>query len=259
MRRTTLVLALAVALSMLVAVPAVGLSTGSDDGDVNNQPGESQATNATQASGTAPGEQLSGVVGVQEMELEGDIQQRSFGMQMASAESQERQAAVVAERLDAVEQRLTALEERKATLERQFENGEISDGKYSASMARMAAQTHVLQQMTNQSEHAAGQLPAHLLEEQNVSTERIQMIRQHAGELSGPELSEIARGIAGPKMGHTPVDDRPVEVPDRPERHGGNDRHGDSGADDRHGGPGNGMDPGDETDDEDTDDDEDDE
>lgn len=259
MRRTTLVLALAVALSMLVAVPAVGLSTGSDDGDVSNQPSESQAANATQASGTAPGEQLSGVVGVQEAELEGDVQQRSFGMKMAHAESQERQAAVVAERLDTVEERLTALEERKATLERQFENGEISDGKYSASMARVAAQTHALQEMTNQSERAAGQLPSHLLEERNVSADRIEMIQRHAGELSGPELSEMARDIAGPKMGHTPVDDRPVEVPDRPERHGGDDRHGDSGADDRHGGPGNGMGPGDETDDEDADDDNDDE
>lgn len=228
MRRATLLIAFAVALAMIVAVPAAGLGMIADEGtDATNETN----TNETAANGTAPGEQLSGVIGVQEAEIEGDVDKRTFDIKVAQAQTQEAQADVVATQLGNVEERLNALEERKAELDQQRADGEISEGKYRAEIARVAAQTETATQLTNQSEQTAGELPEHLLTERNVSAEQIQTLKDRAGELSGPEVAEIARGIAGPGIGQTPADQRPVDVPDRPERPG-DDRPGDDRTDD---------------------------
>lgn len=220
MKRNALIVALAVALA-LVAVPAIGLAASAAPADTHAQTnGEANETdaNATDANETAPGERLSGVVGVGEAELEGDLDQRTFGIQVAQAASQEAQADVVGDRLADVEQRLNDTEERKEALDQQLADGEISQGQYNAEVAKMAAQTETATQLVNKSGQVADQLPADLLEERGVNVEAIQTLTERAHELIGGEVAEIARGIAGDDIGQSPVDDRPVEVPDRPER-----------------------------------------
>jgi len=207
MRRATLIVA-AVVLATVVAVPAIGLAaTDSHDGD-------------GQATETAPGEQLAGVVGVQGAELDGELDKRAFGIALAQAETQAAQADAVAAQLGAVEQRLSALEERKDRLDERREAGEISEGTYRALVAELSAQMANVKALTDRSASAAEQLPAELLDERGVDAERIGTLRDRANELSGPEVAEIARGIAGPGVGQTPTDGRPVEVPERPERAG---------------------------------------
>ncbi|MFW6435150.1 MAG: hypothetical protein ACOCY1_02115 [Halovenus sp.] len=230
MRRTTVLGTLVLAAVLLVAVPAVGLAADTTSASAALQENET-------ANETAPGERLSGVVGVGEAELEGDIDKRTFGLQVANASTQQAQADVVADRLGDIEQRLDGLEDRKEELDRQRAAGEISEGKYNAEVARLATETETVKALNNQSAQVAGELPADLLEERGVNATRIQQLSERAGELSGPEVAEIAKGIAGDRVGETPGGDRPIDVPDRPER------------------PGSGQDDGESPDDEMTDDD----
>lgn len=220
MRRPALLATVGVALFVVVAIPAAGLTAVAGTAD------------AGQEAETAPGERLSGVVGIQEVELAGDLEQRTFGITVAQAASQDAQAGAVAEQLGTVEQRLAALEERRNQLEQQRESGEISEGRYRAEMARVAASSQTANQLANQTSRAAEQLPARLLEEHGVDSEAIQALKERARELRGGDVADIARDIAGPGVGHTPADDRPVELSDTGDddddddgRGNGNDGH----------------------------------
>lgn len=188
MRRTVLIVAF-LTLFAVLAVPAMGLAPATD-GAAQVEDGEA-----------APGEQLAGVVGVQGAELDGELDQRAFGIQFAQAADNETRADVVADRIGSVDDRLDELQERKETLEERYEAGEIPEGKYRAEMAKVAAEIQMLSQATNQTERAAGSVPAGLLEERGVDADAIQRLKQKASDLSGPEVAEIARGIAGPGVG----------------------------------------------------------
>lgn len=192
MRRTVAIAVFGVALLAVLAVPAMGIA-----------PSDDAAAQADDTE-TAPGEQLAGVVGVQGAELDGDLEQRAFGIQFAQAADNESQADVVADRFASVDERLDELQERKATLEERYETGEIRAGKYRAEMAKVATEIRMLSQAANQTEQAAGNVPADLLEERGVNTEAIQSLKEKASDLSGPEVAEIARGIAGPDVGESP-------------------------------------------------------
>ena len=76
MRRTTLIVAVTIGLALLVAVPAVGMAAMSGSGSAD------QAANET-----APGERLSGVVGVQEAEIEASLEHRSFSIRLQQTAS----------------------------------------------------------------------------------------------------------------------------------------------------------------------------
>lgn len=192
MNRTVLLVAVAVASLAVLSLPAMGMTP--------------TTGGATQVDGnaTAPGEQLSGVVGVQGAELDGALDQRAFGIQFSQAADNDTKAAVLADRLQTVEQQLAELRDRKATLEAQRDTGEITDGKYRAEMAKVATQIRVLSAATNQTEQAAGNVPAAALEGRGVNATAIQTLRDRASELSGPEVAAIARDIAGPGVGETP-------------------------------------------------------
>jgi hypothetical protein len=189
MNRTVPFVVVAVASLAVLALPAMGMG-----------PTTGGATQVD-SNATTPGEQLSGVVGVQGAELDGALEQRAFGIQFSQAADNDTKAAILADRLQSVEQRLAALRDRKATLEAQRNAGEITDGKYRAKMAKVATQLKVLSRATNQTEQAAGNVPAAALEGRGVNATAIQTLRDRASELSGPEVAAIARDIAGPGAG----------------------------------------------------------
>lgn len=164
-----------------------------------------------------PGEQLSGVVGVQEAEVDGELDSRTFGIELAGASSEEARADVVADQLDRNEQRIEDLSDRQAELRQQREAGEITDGTYRAGIARNVVETQNVKQTTNQSAAAAADLPEELRTERGIDADRIETLRTNANELSGPEVAEIARGIAGDRAG-TPLG---------PDRGNSGDRGGD--------------------------------
>lgn len=190
MRPTVAFAAFGLALLAVLAVPAMGIAPTADQVDDGDEP--------------APGEQFAGVVGVQGAELDGDIDQRAFAVQFAEAADNETRADVVAQRVGDVDERLAELRERKDRLDTQREAGEIPEGKYRAQMATVTAEIRLLSRAANQTEHAAAGLPPGLLGERGVGVDAIQRLQQNASELSGPEVAEIARGIAGPGVGEPP-------------------------------------------------------
>lgn len=172
------------------------------------------ANDAQESDEIAPGERLSGVVGVQGAELEGELDKRTFGIAVAKAATEEARADVVAGQVHDVEERLDELEERKAELEEQRESGEISQGKYEAEVARIAAEAETAERLADASAEEAGELPAELLADRGINAEAIQTLKDDANELSGQEVAEIARSIAGNDVG------APVGGSDRAERAG---------------------------------------
>lgn len=147
---------------------------------------------------TAPGAQLAGVVGVQGAEVAGEMEERSFGLRVAAANSNASKAAVVAEQTESLQSRLTELQERKEELRDAKQNGDISQSRFRGEMAELAIEISSLQRLSNKTSETARSVPVDALTAKNVDTEALGRIQQDAGELGGPEMAEIARDIAGP-------------------------------------------------------------
>jgi hypothetical protein len=185
MKRTSLLVALAVVVGTLL-VPVAGVTA--------------QETE-TDEGGIAPGEQLSGVVGVQAAEFDGEIERNAFRIGLERANDNASKARHIAAKLNESEARLTELSERKAELEARRENGTISEGQYRARMARLATETETVRGQLNQSNATAAELPEETLRENGVNTTAIRTLKQNASDLSGREVAEIARSIAGNRSG----------------------------------------------------------
>lgn len=193
---------LLLALSVVAAVPAA--AAGADNAGVVyavDDVEDDEETSTENDSDVRPGERLSGAIGVQMAEIDGEVESRAFGLTIAEAASDDARADVVAEKLRENQQRLADLEERKQELEEEREAGDVSVGKYQAEIATLAQEIDNLERTTNQSAEAAEDLPAEKLEERGVNASAIDQLRQQASELGGKEVSEIARGIAGERTG----------------------------------------------------------
>ena len=103
------------------------------------------------------------------------------------------------------------------------QNGTISQARYRAEMAALAARTTALGHQLNQTETASRDLDAALLEERGVDASAIDSLRTDARNLTGPEVAEIARSIAGRDAGGG-LDDRE----DAPARRPTDDSEGDA-------------------------------
>lgn len=206
MRRTILI-ALVVAGVAIVPIGGVAAAGSSDVVDAERAQVDGNAT-------VAPGERLAGVIGVQGAELEGEVDRRAFGLEVANATTNESKADAVAGQLDRIRGRLADLDERKRALN-ESRNGSMSEGRYRAEIAELAARTQTVQSLANVSENATRGLPAELLESKEIDATAIQTLREQASRLAGPAVAEIARSIAGPVMG-PPGDRGPTDRPGGP-------------------------------------------
>ncbi len=207
---TPIVLAVALVVSLAV-LPLGAAGALADDSDQSEQ--DAQESNES----IAPGERLTGIIGVQEAEIDAEVSDRAYGIKIASAQTNETKAAVVGEQLADVDERLASLEERQESLEAEREAGNISDGEYRAAVATIEAETRTADRLANSTATNASEIPADTLEERGINTSAIQELSDRANELSGPETAEIARSIAGDSVGHSVVSDRapggPVDAP----------------------------------------------
>ncbi|MDS0282550.1 DUF7096 domain-containing protein [Haloarcula onubensis] len=191
-RTTSAVVALCLVVSALAAVPFV----------MAQETGTEQATeNATHDAGVAPGAQLSGIVAVGEAELDGDIEERAYGIRVARANSSDARAAVVADQLDRTDERIATLEQRRQALDRARENGTLSEGEYRARVAALHAESRTAQRMVNRTNETASELPAETLAANGVDVTAIRTLSNRAANLTGPETAAIARSIAGEGVG----------------------------------------------------------
>lgn len=204
MKRTAVVIAAAVVLvgTLPFSGSAGALAGGSAPGaSVDAQSTETPA-NASNES-LPPGARLAGVVKVQEAELEGEVESRAFGIQIARAASNQSKAGVVAQEAGAIEERLAELRERKAALREARKNGSITQAEFAAEMAGLSARTAALRNRANQTADAARGLPADVLREKGVNVSAIRKLKQDAANLTGPQVARIARSIAGPDVGRS--------------------------------------------------------
>lgn len=206
MRRTAQIVTVALLVAAVAMVPVGALAA---DGSVAQQDNSTDAQTPTERgnaseNAVAPGERLSGILGVGQAELENEVDSRSFGLAVARAASDDAKADVVGEQLDDVEQRLDDLEQRKADLAAARENGSLSEGAYRARMAEVAAELEGAERVANQTANESAGLPADLLEQKGINASAIQTLKDRANELGGQEVAEIARAIAGSSVGTAP-------------------------------------------------------
>lgn len=206
MRHTTLVTAVLVVLAAAIAPLGVAALPASD-ATPSSSATTAVADNETQADETnvSAGEQLSAVVGIQETELGGEIEQRSFGIRIANAASNDSKAEVVGETVGNLQERLADLRGEKQRLREARDNGSMSQGQYAARMAELSAKTESLRQLATQTENASSELPGEVLREHGVNATAIQTLRQDAANMTGPTVAEVARSIAGPGVGNSSV------------------------------------------------------
>lgn len=167
-----------------------------------------QETSDSAESAIAPGERLGGVVGVQGAEFAGEVERRTFGLEVAGATSDEARADVVATQLDEIEARLGELEEQKRRIDRAGTNGSISEGSYDARMTVVAARGATLRLQLDAVEAASADLPSELLRREGIDASAIRTLREEASALTGPEVAAVARRIAGPDVGASIATDR---------------------------------------------------
>ncbi|MFC6768585.1 hypothetical protein [Natrinema soli] len=191
MNRTISITLAAVLVVAAIAVPLAAASISSS--------ASGQATSDSEAGNESikPGEQFAAAVGVQNAEIEGDVSERAFGVRIANAATNESKAAVVAAQFDETEARLAKLEGRLEDLNESREAGEISEGRYRAEVATTVVEMRTLERQAATAETTAAGLPEAVLTERGIDVESIQMLRDRAGDLGGPETAEIARSIAG--------------------------------------------------------------
>lgn len=276
MKRYSFVLTVLVAAALVVAVPAIGFAA-MDGSPATDEDTDPVAENATVVDGenvtippehanaseiavnqTPPGQHFAGVVGVGQAELEGEHHQRTFGVGLMKAASDQARANVIANHLGDGEEHLAQLESELAALEAQYESGEIPHGKFAAHTAKLTTQIAIVERLGNQTAVATENVSEAALADRGVSQERIDTLRTNASEMTGQEVAEIARGIAGHGPGDTPAADRMPDLPDEatgppadrgsgsgndagpPDNHTGDEHPGDQHGDDRPGNaPGN--------------------
>lgn len=212
MRRTAIVMTVALVVSAVAAVPLSGAAAQSTDAQTTSAPfaAVEQAENGTanDSANVTPGGQFMGVIGVQQSEFGGEIAERSFGLQVARANSNESKAAVVGEQVAELRERLTELDERKQQLREARRNGSISEAKYSAKMSELTSETETVRRLANATSNESAGLPADLLAEHGVNATAIETLKTDAANLTGPEVARIARTIVGPDVGKAIGEDR---------------------------------------------------
>ncbi|MFB6228714.1 MAG: hypothetical protein ABEH88_09180 [Halobacteriales archaeon] len=202
-RRTASLAVLVVAAMTVVAIPAAGLEPGDITGsqglpdDVSDGANAQAATNGTD-NRVSPGLKLTGIVGVQKAEIEGEVQSRGFQIALNRSDSK---AAVIADQVTDLKSELDALRERKDELDQARANGTITEDEYRAQIAEIGARISTVQRLANRTETVSRGIPAEKLEENGVNATEIQELRNNARNLSGQGVAAIAREIAGPGAG----------------------------------------------------------
>lgn len=213
MKGTAPLLAVFVLLVAGVAMPVAGSVSGST-GAPDHAPQAETETNASGESGqsAAPGAQFAGVVDVQEAEVESELEARAFDIRVERSNSDESKAAVVAEQVDELNRRMATLRERKRTLDQARDNGSISEARYRAEVAALAARSVAIERQLDRSETASNDIPADVLESKGVNATAIVSLRNESRTVAGPGAADIARSIAGPGVGGG-LDERNGSVP----------------------------------------------
>lgn len=175
--------ALLLGLAVVVASAPVGafpaMATGASAGVA--QDGGANASNATL------GASVSGFMQASAADAEGEVEDGMFNARFDNATGAER-ADLVRARAGTLEQRLDDLREQRAEL-LNTTDGEEPSVADRAKAARLSARIDALEDSINTTSDAADRA--------GVDLERLDELRTNASTLTGPEVAELARGLAG--------------------------------------------------------------
>jgi hypothetical protein len=157
--------------------------------------------NNTTANETRPGVRLAASVAVQHQELQGEIEHRSFGLEVAAAATNDSKAQVLNRTQQHLESGITELEQEQAQLNASLANGTISESQYQVRMSALVTKTSNLERMANSTSQTAETLPNETLEANGVNVSALMHIRTQAHNMTGPETAAMARQIAGNSVG----------------------------------------------------------
>lgn len=182
-----------------LALPALESSTASTDAAVQ--------TNDTTNESAALGASVSGFMQTSAANAEGEVDDGVFRASFANA-SNETKRALVAQRTDVLEQRLERLRTQRNALLNGSDNLTVAE---QAKAARLTTEMNNLKQAINTTDDAASEV--------GVNASRLERLRTEANELDGPEVAELARGLAGqgdrgPPEERGPPEDRGPDQPD---------------------------------------------
>ncbi|MBS3760994.1 hypothetical protein [Halodesulfurarchaeum sp.] len=195
-----------IAIAMVVSItgPAMAIA---DSGSSNTAEIEPLAqtndtdVNNTTANETKPGLHLAASVAVQQQELQGEIEHRSFGLEVAAAATNDSKAQVLNRTQEHLESRLTELEQEQAQMNASLANGTISESQYQVGMSALVTKTSNLERMANSTSQTAETLSNETLEANGVNATALMHIRTQAHNMTGPETAAMARQIAGNNVG----------------------------------------------------------
>ncbi|MFO8114974.1 MAG: hypothetical protein R6U01_06360 [Halorubrum sp.] len=192
----------------VVAAGPVGTAVAQDDPVAANETSEGNETEAANGTDISPGEQFSGVIGVQRAEVTGEVESRAFEVGLNRTETPEARADLVVEQLNRSEERLAEVERRQRELRERRDAGELTPGAFAARMAETSARAETVEREANRSAEVASGLPESVRADRGLSEERLGQLRERAGNASGPEVAAIARGVAGTGVGGPLASDR---------------------------------------------------
>jgi len=198
MNRPTILFGTALLASLVVlAALAGGVTAAVEPAATAPQVATDETTNTTTENATAPGAQLAGIIGVQQAEVTGDIDNRSFGVRIANADSDAERAAIIADRQAETSQQVATQAERLAELRAARDAGNLTQGEYRARVAIVASQATNAERTADQLNRTARDLPEAVRERNGINETAIDRLRTDARNLSGPETAAIARSIGG--------------------------------------------------------------
>jgi hypothetical protein len=198
LRTVTMRQTIAITFAALLALSVVGMPAAA--ALENGSAAAIQESNETNTS-VAPGERLSGVVSVQEAEIEGEVEERAFGIAVANAATDSQRADAVLAQINESRDRLDELREQQRELEAARENGSISEGEYRARTAALAERTETVTELSERNAEVSEGLSSDVRSEKGIDVTAIRQLGESAETMSGPETAAIARSIAGGEDG----------------------------------------------------------
>ncbi|WP_336135539.1 hypothetical protein [Natronomonas amylolytica] len=187
----------AVAAGLLVALAVLAVATmGGAVADTQDNGTEANAAGAN----VSVGAEVSSFMQASTAEAEGEVDDGMFEASLRRTEDPEERRRLVENRTRRLEERQQRLENRRANIEG---SGTVRDRALAVGVAVGANQ---LEESVNETEPVA--------ERVGVDTGRLHELRTNARNLSGGDVADLARGIAGPPVDRPDVIGPPNESPD---------------------------------------------
>jgi hypothetical protein len=157
-------------------VGAMGV-VAADTGQSSPFPHNESDDNATVVS---PGQELAGAVDAQGASVRSELWNRTLTERLDNATTPAQRAEVVAEEVELLNASIVMLNESRENLTEAWEDDELTEGEYRASLSRFVVHAYAVEQRANQTVRAAEDLSARTREHHDINVIRIKDLEKRA-------------------------------------------------------------------------------